>query len=90
MNVFTFIVIIVALGCITSIIQSRHKAKHGIVEDWMGNESVAGPPPDDAEKRALQREVEELRERVKVLERIAYDDRKRLGLADEIESLRDK
>jgi len=90
MSIFTFIVVIVAMGCVTSIIQARYRARHGITTDMMGNESYAQPPADDAEKKALQHEVEELRERVKVLERIAYDDRKRLGLADEIEQLRDE
>ena len=36
----------------------------------------------------LQREVEDLRERVKVLERIATDGRGAVALANEIESLR--
>lgn len=38
----------------------------------------------------LQHEVEELRERIHVLERIATDDRRPKQLAAEIESLRDK
>jgi hypothetical protein len=38
----------------------------------------------------LEREVEELRERVKVLERIATDGRETRLLSDEIEKLRDK
>lgn len=38
----------------------------------------------------LQREVEALRERVHVLERIATDGRRTSALADEIESLRER
>lgn len=38
----------------------------------------------------LEKEVDALRERVKVLERIATDSRPTRALADEIESLRDK
>lgn len=38
----------------------------------------------------LEKEVDALRERVKVLERIATDGRPTRALADEIESLRDK
>jgi hypothetical protein len=45
-----------------------------------------GPSPRELE---LQNEVTELRERVKVLERIATDDRPAKLLASEIESLRD-
>ena len=91
MSFWSAIVLIVLIGSVASVLQSRHRARHGITTDMMGNETH--PPkqqPDDANERALQREVEELRERVKVLERIATDDRQRLGLADEIEKLRDK
>jgi hypothetical protein len=40
------------------------------------------------QNQRLNREVEELRERIKVLERIATEDRKASDLANEIESLR--
>lgn len=47
--------------------------------------NAAGPSPREIE---LKREVEDLRERVHVLERIATDGRETRALADEIESLR--
>lgn len=47
---------------------------------------TAQPSPRELE---LQREVEALRERVHVLERIATDGRRTRSLADEIDSLRD-
>lgn len=47
----------------------------------------AQPSPRELE---LQREVEALRDRVHVLERIATDGRRTSALADEIERLRDK
>lgn len=47
-------------------------------------------PVDDAERVALKREVEDLRERIKVLEKITVDDRSTKQIADEIERLRDK
>ncbi|MDE2560885.1 MAG: hypothetical protein KGL48_01440 [Sphingomonadales bacterium] len=50
------------------------------------------PPPqqiDQSYTRELEREVSDLRERVRVLERIATDGRDTKRLADEIESLRD-
>lgn len=45
------------------------------------------PSPREIE---LQREVEDLRERIHVLERIATDGRRSKALADEIEDLRGK
>jgi hypothetical protein len=47
----------------------------------------AQPSPRELE---LQREVEDLRERIHVLERIATDGRSTRALSDEIESLRGK
>ncbi|HEY8605272.1 hypothetical protein [Tsuneonella suprasediminis] len=52
-------------------------------------------PENDAEKAALRHEVENLRERVRVLERIATDANSSNALdsrrvADEIEALRDR
>ena len=57
----------------------------------------SAPPearPDDGEKAALRREVEDLRERVRVLERIATDANTGTALesrrvAEEIEALRE-
>ena len=50
-------------------------------------DDAAGHSGREAE---LEREVTELRERVKVLERIATDGRETRLLSDEIEKLRDK
>ncbi|MFN3991180.1 MAG: hypothetical protein ACK4IS_13085 [Erythrobacter sp.] len=71
------------------------KARAGIISDEYGNEKIV--PRDDArsiaELEAAQRELEDLRERVKVLERIATDGnssdaRERARIAAEIEALR--
>lgn len=71
------------------------KARAGIISDEYGKETLA--PRDDgrsaAELEQARREVEELRERVKVLERIATDGntgeaRERDRIAAEIEALR--
>lgn len=71
------------------------KASNGITTDQHGNETLAGREDgrSAAELEAAQRELEELRERVKVLERIATDDntsdaRERARIAAEIEALR--
>lgn len=49
-----------------------------------------GPTVDDAEKIALRHEVEELRDRIHVLERIATDGGEAKRIASEIENLRNK
>lgn len=80
------VVIIVALVCFTEMQKAKHRAKNGIAVDWMGGEKPIAPPTNPA----LEREVEELRERVKVLERIATEERETKLLSAEIESLREK
>lgn len=77
------IVAIVAIA-VWGFVQLR-KAKMGITTDFMGNETrhELGNPE-------TQKELEELRERVKVLEKITVDGREARAIADEIESLRGK
>lgn len=90
MNTWTVILIIAVIGAVFSLNRSRW-ARHGgqMNGDWGDGRAdpPAGPSPREEE---LQREVEELRERVKVLERIATDNHSARSIADEIESLRDK
>jgi N-acyl-D-aspartate/D-glutamate deacylase len=86
MSFWTAIVIIVAIISVAQVLQARHRARHGITTDIMGNETPIEPPTNPA----LEREVAELRERVKVLERIATEDRETKLLSAEIESLREK
>ena len=71
------------------------KARAGIITDENGNETIA--PREDgrsaAELEAARRELAELKERVKVLERIATDAnsgdaREQARIAAEIEALR--
>ena len=85
MSFWTAVVIIVALAILADVIKSKHRARHGITTDYLGGEKLA-----QQEDPALKREVQELRERVKVLERIATEDRETKLLSAEIESLRDK
>jgi len=86
MNLWTAIVVIVAIIAVAEVLKAKHRARHGITTDVMGNEQPIAPPANPA----LEREVEELRERVKVLERIATEDRETKRLSAEIESLREK
>lgn len=85
MSFWTAIVVIVAIIAVAEVLKAKHRARHGITTDVMGNEKPIAPPTNPA----LEREVEELRERVKVLERIATEDRETKRLSAEIESLRE-
>lgn len=71
------------------------RARAGIITDEDGNQKIAKVKDKEskAELKAAQRELAELRERVKVLERIATDTnsadaRERARIAAEIEALR--
>ena len=98
------IVLIVLIVTIAGIYRSKHgldrnswsearkMRKYGITRDGAPLPTEALPSPREDE---LQREVTDLRERIKVLERIATDanstkQRQTAQLADEIESLRDR
>jgi predicted nuclease with TOPRIM domain len=85
MSFWTAIVVIAAILAVAEVMKTKHRARHGIMTDHMGNEE-----PLVRENTELKREIEDLRERVKVLERIATEDRETKRLSAEIESLRDK
>lgn len=89
---FPFLLLVIAMFCIMNVLKARYQAQAGITEDAAGNQTALkqSNQENDAEKLMLKREVEELRERVHVLERIATDGRAANSLSDEIEQLRDK
>ena len=75
-------VLIVAIVMIASIVKSRHHSgRRG-----RGENGTDGIP--DAENARLRQEVAELKERLKVLERITVD--KENSLSRQIEELRDR
>jgi len=84
MSFWTFIFLIVIAGMIFAAWAKKQDDRRGIVRDNMGN-----PVGESTREKELEREVEELRERIKVLERIATDGRDTRLLSDEIEKLRD-
>ena len=88
MDFWTVIMVlgIVGMTQIARVLRARYNAQHGIITDRKGNMQLLAQPND----KELQREVETLRERIKVLERIATDSRQTNNLAAEIESLRDR
>jgi hypothetical protein len=86
MNLWEFILVISVAGMIYSAWRSKHLAKMGAYEDESGKVRKL----ESGREAELEREVTELRERVKVLERIATDGRETHLLSDEIEKLRDQ
>ena len=88
MNMWTAIMVIsiVAIVSITRVLRARYNAQNGIVENRHGEQRMIDRPADGE----LQREVETLRERIRVLERIATDEHQPRKIAAEIESLRDR
>ncbi|MXO72933.1 hypothetical protein [Alteraurantiacibacter buctensis] len=82
MNFFTVLLLIVIAGLAYDVMRQRSQSAGG---------QPAGPRDQAASLREaeLERELAELRERVKVLERIATDDNDTRALAAEIDRLRD-
>ncbi|MEO7601868.1 MAG: hypothetical protein ABIS39_01190 [Sphingomicrobium sp.] len=79
MNPFEMVAVIVVAVMIASVLRAKYSSRHRSGE-------IA--PQDQAETLRLRDEVKELKERMKVLERIAVD--KENALAREIDSLRDR
>ena len=86
MSSWTAIVLIVVVGAITSMLSERYKAM-GRTRDVADSEEATQLRHQRDEARS---ELADLRERVKVLERIATDGHRSSDLSDEIEKLRDR
>ncbi|WP_294392868.1 hypothetical protein [uncultured Sphingomonas sp.] len=85
MNPFEMVVLIVAIVGISSVL----KARYGVVRH-KGEDVFVGSPRDDAADQRLRSEMQQLKDRIQVLERIVTDgDRNRaIELEREIEALR--
>lgn len=88
MGPFEMVVAIILIVTIGKIIQTKQKAKHGIVEDqdFMGTKThrrLNGP-----ETQQMQEEIRALKERIQVLERIATDNNSASDINRQIEELR--
>ena len=86
----TAIVLIVLISAIAGVMRSRGRSEKG--QDQSRNDLET--PHTSSRERELQGEVKDLRERIKVLERIATDanstsSRDSRAIAEEIERLRD-
>lgn len=84
MNPFEMVVIIVAIVCLAGVLKSRRLAR-GDRRDGMLDVT---PGNDDGDNRRLRDEVQQLKNRIQVLERIAVE--KENSLAREIDQLRDR
>jgi uncharacterized protein YlxW (UPF0749 family) len=80
MNQFEMVAIIVVAVMVASVLRAKYGHRRG------KSESI--DPAEQAENLRLREEVRELKERLKVLERIAVD--KENSLAREIDQLRDR
>lgn len=85
MNPPEFVLAILVLVFAFRIISHRMGMRTRWDRRW---DRLDGQAPDNGETLRLQQEVHELKERIKVLERITVD--KENSLAKEIESLRDR
>jgi len=81
MNPFEMVVAIIIVVTIGRVLQSRYRYQH---------RSDQPDAVDSAENRQLHQEVQKLRERVQVLERVITDTHSSSDLDREIERLRDR
>lgn len=83
MSFWTAVVVLFAIGCGTWLRIQKYRT----LGDKFGGRR--GNYDHTAREHELERQVEEMRKRIAVLERIATDERRGSDLAREIESLRD-
>jgi cell fate (sporulation/competence/biofilm development) regulator YlbF (YheA/YmcA/DUF963 family) len=90
MGPFEMVVAIILIITVGKIVQTKQKAKHGIVEDqdFMGTKTHR--LLNGAETQKMQDEIKALKERIQVLERIATDNNNANDLNRQIEELRDQ
>ena len=88
MGPFEMVVAIILIITVGKIVQTKQKAKHGIVEDqdFMGTKTHR--LLNSAETQKMQDEIKALKERIQVLERIATDNNNANDLNRQIEELR--
>ena len=81
---------IVAISAFSRVQRAKYGALGGRRRGVYDPQALLDPAQPSPREQELQREVEDLRERIHVLERIATDGRHTNNLAAEIESLRDR
>jgi ribosomal protein L16 Arg81 hydroxylase len=90
MDPFQMVVAIIAMITIGRIIQTKQKAKHGIIQDqdFMGTKTHR--LLNNADTQQMQDEIRALKERIQVLERIATDNNSASDINRQIEELRSR
>ena len=90
MGPFEMVVAIIAIITIGRVIQTKQKAKHGMVEDenFMGTKTRR--LLNNADTQQMQDEIRDLKERIQVLERIATDNNNMSDINRQIEELRSR
>ncbi len=86
MSFWTAIVVLALIWAAVSLLRNRQHERLGYATDEDGNPVRLRDRDRETE---MQRELAELRERVRVLERIATDDTPGRRLSDQIERLRE-
>lgn len=78
------VVLIVAIVMVANIFKAKHRRSPGLdmVEHLRGDSA--------RDTQALRGEIQQLKERIQVLERVITDERKSIDLDREIERLRDR
>lgn len=89
MSFWSAVVTIVAILAFTAARIARYRAGFGDRRDFRMQQGHGQNLPSPREEQ-LTREIEDLRDRLAVLERIATEDRHSKAVAAEIESLREK
>lgn len=78
------VVLIVAIVMVASIFKAKHRRPIGVeMLEHMRSE-------ENRDTQALRGEIQQLKERIQVLERVITDERKSIDLDREIERLRDR
>lgn len=90
MGPFEMVVAIILIMTVGKIIQTKQKAKLGIIEDedMLGNKTQRMIGTNDTS--AMQDEIRALKDRIQVLERIATDNNSATDLNRQIEELRNR
>ena len=91
MNWAEVVLAIVVVATIGKIARAYFASRHGVALDDDGHAVAPPPRTDDVENVRLRSEIEQMRQRLAVLERLATDDHAAPARLDrEIEQLRDR
>jgi hypothetical protein len=89
-EIMVIIIVAIAVSGVVRLARIVHGTEHQGRRQRRGGQPLLDPAQPSPRELELQREVEDLRERIHVLERIATDGRQTRELAAEIESLRER